>query len=173
MTCRCGYSFNWSQVPLLATSMHCNCVHPHPDYGVWGTTCSNSTLSAKAKLMARRGGLVTAAVSTATAGTVLVGGVLLTAGAVFAVKKVVESTVAQVRSAFESPVTKAQRVVEQAELEVEREKRKWLNWGAIANAKKSLKAKRVLLAKAQEDDLQTVDSECIPRMTLPWSNLFL
>jgi len=170
MTCRCGYSFNWSRVPLLATSMRCNCVHPHPRYGVWGTTCSNSTLSAKAKLMARRGGLVTAAVSTAAAGSVLVGGALLTAGGVFAVKTVVESTVAKVRSAFESPVTKAQRAVEQAELEVEREEQKWFNWAAIANARKSLKAKRVLLAKAQEDNSQAVDSGCMAGVTLSWSN---
>jgi len=157
MTCRCGHSFNWSEVPVLATSTStpCNCVHAHPDFGVWGTTCPNSTMSAHAKLVARRAGLVAVAVPTAVGCTVLAGGLVLSAGLVYsavATKRAVESTVGNVRSALQSPVTKAQREVDEAELKVQREEAKWFNWIVIAEAKASLEERQRLLQSLQADD---------------------
>merc|ERR1711865_904226 len=162
MTCRCGHSFNWSQVPIMETSASrpCNCVHSHPDYGVWGTTCPNSTLTAGAKLMARRTGLVVVGVPTAVAGSVVVGALVLSAGAIVAtnvavsnLKSAVGSTVENVKSALESPITKAQRAVEEAEVKVQCEEAKWFNWAAIAQAKESSQENRRLL-----QDLQQVDT---------------
>lgn len=155
MRCRCGCHFNWSEVPVRATSLPCNCVHRHPDFGLWGTTCPNSTLTAKAKLMARRAGLVAVAVP----GTAVVGGLVLAGGAVgglvFAAAGAVETAkgaVENVKSALESPVMKAKREVDKAERKVQREEQKWFNWSAIAEAKASLEEKRQRVQNLQADE---------------------
>lgn len=83
MTCRCGHTFNWSEAETL---FPCNEVHAHPDIPLWGTTCPNSTLLARASLFARRAGLVTVGVTVVlpivvcVGATVVVGWFVFTAG---------------------------------------------------------------------------------------------
>jgi hypothetical protein len=90
---------------------------------------------------------------------ILVGGVLiLVVGGAGAVVKGVKSTVdthlpdklqARIGKA-QLAVEEAERLVENASLEVQQQERKWFNYSAIEDANKSLAAKRALLAKAQE-----------------------
>lgn len=185
MTCRCGHSFNWSEVPVLPMSRPCNCVHPHPKFGIWGTTCSNSSWFANTKLAARRAGLVTVGVPVVVfvAG---VGGVavLLVGGTVAGVYKInrglksavencgpdnVQARVAKAQLAVEE----AERLVENASLEVQRQEQKWFNGAAIDDAKRSLGAKMVLLAKAKEH-LEEIDPGTVEttQVTLPCCNFF-
>merc|ERR1719181_1009963 len=55
MTCRCGHTFNWSEVPAVVP---CDRVHEHPKFGPWGTTCPGCTWKATAKLLALRTALI-------------------------------------------------------------------------------------------------------------------
>eukprot|EP00746_Dinoflagellata_sp_MGD_P127913 gnl/MRDRNA2_/MRDRNA2_62390_c0_seq1.p1 gnl/MRDRNA2_/MRDRNA2_62390_c0~~gnl/MRDRNA2_/MRDRNA2_62390_c0_seq1.p1 ORF type:complete len:362 (+),score=47.74 gnl/MRDRNA2_/MRDRNA2_62390_c0_seq1:82-1167(+) len=172
MTCRCGHTFNWSEVPVPPMSRPCNCVHPHPKFGVWGTTCSNSSWIANAKLTARRTGLVTVGVP-----VLLCGGVAILAVTAYCGAKVAVAAGAKrlqgLKSAVETcqpdnlqarvakaqlAVDEAERLVDAASLEVQQQETKWFNGAATEDAKKSLAAKRALLAKAQER-LQAIDPE--------------
>merc|ERR1712224_418816 len=111
-------------------STPCDCVHPHPKLGIWGSTCPNCTWSASAKLTVRRAGLVTVAVPVVVIGGVVV---LLVAGTVVGATKVKSAVGSRRRTDFETRVRKAQaaidearRLVECAELEVQNEEQRWL-----------------------------------------------
>jgi len=70
-------------------------------------------------------------------------------------------------------VEEAERLVENASLEVQRQEQKWFNGAAIDDAKRSLGAKMVLLAKAKEH-LEEIDPGTVEttQVTLPCCNFF-
>ena len=153
MTCRCGHSFCWRDVP---TTVPCDCVNPHPRIGIWGRTCENPSWKAVAKLIAQRTGVVV--VGALATPFILVGGVVVLVGC--GIKKAINhlpSSKQESCSKAQERWKEAQSLVRAAEAELQREKERWFNHVVIGAATKSLAAKRALLLACEQD--LALDSE--------------
>jgi len=191
MTCRCGHEFSWSAVPTPATGLACDCVHPHPRFGVWGMTCDNCTWSALSRLTARRTVIVAGAaiaVPVVIVGTVAVMFVGAAAAGAAAgldkcklaavnTKSAVENTLPdhfeKRRAKAQLAVEAAESLVEEALHAVEHEEQKWFNSDAIEDARTSLASKRAMLARARETYEEKYGAMVETNtVTLPCCNLF-
>jgi len=151
MTCRCGHSFNWLDVP---TTVPCDCVNPHPQFGVWGSTCTNPSWKAFAKLTAQRTGVVV--VGAVATPFILVGGVvvLMGRGIQQLARRHLPKSVVSKKEAREQAwerLRKAEALVLSAEAELRAEKSKWFNHTAIDFATKTVATRRAWLRHCEQD----------------------